>query len=118
MLTGGDVRFAVTPLPTGPVPSLTHNAPRRQLVLWLTGTLAFTMVDDPCNVTTLVKTGDVMLAEDLFGPGHRWKFVANATGDLQPFTRAYVHLNDTAFAQLRAAMKPVRATCPASALCC
>ncbi len=61
-----------------------HDAPRRQYVLTLTGTLEFTTRD---GETFRLGPGDVLLAEDTAGGGHRWRLL----GD-QPWTRVYVQL--------------------------
>ena len=75
----GDLRvqFAVTPLPEaggGKGPQLAHTAPRKQLVLTLGGCLEFCS----CDVETFDETtratigaGDILLAEDTTGQGHR-----------------------------------------------
>ena len=61
-----------------------HNAPRRQYVITLTGTLEFT---NRTGDTQLIRPGDILLAEDTTGGGHKWKLV-----DDQPWRRCYVHL--------------------------
>ena len=61
-----------------------HDAPHRQYVLTLTGTLEFTTRD---GETCRLGPGDVLLAEDTAGGGHRWRLL----GD-QPWTRVYVQL--------------------------
>lgn len=61
-----------------------HDAPNRQLVLTLTGTLDFETRD---GEHFTLGPGDVLLAEDTTGSGHRWRL----EGD-QPWRRAYVIL--------------------------
>jgi hypothetical protein len=59
-----------------------HDAPTRQFVITLTGTLEFKT--KPGAIFTL-RPGDVLLAEDTTGSGHSWRLV----GD-EPWRRAYV----------------------------
>jgi quercetin dioxygenase-like cupin family protein len=47
-----------------------HTAPVRQLVVTLCGTLIFTTRD---GEEFTLRTGDVLLAEDTAGSGHRWQ---------------------------------------------
>jgi quercetin dioxygenase-like cupin family protein len=61
-----------------------HNAPCRQYVVTLSGTLAF---ETRGGATTTLKPGDILLAEDTTGGGHRWRLV-----DDQPWRRVYVAL--------------------------
>ncbi|WP_144122980.1 cupin domain-containing protein [Catellatospora sichuanensis] len=61
-----------------------HDAPRRQYVVTLTGTLEFTTRD---GETFRLGPGDVLLAEDTAGGGHRWRLL-----DDQPWTRVYLQL--------------------------
>jgi quercetin dioxygenase-like cupin family protein len=63
---------------------LWHDAPCRQYVVTLTGTLRFTTRD---GADFLLGPGDVLLAEDTAGGGHRWELV-----DDQPWRRVYVEL--------------------------
>ncbi len=80
-LPAGPVRFQQSP----PGARLEwHDAPHRQYVLTLTGTLEFTTRD---GETCRLGPGDVLLAEDTAGGGHRWRLL----GD-QPWTRVYVQL--------------------------
>lgn len=59
-----------------------HDAPARQLVLTLGGTLEFRTHD---GQTFVIRPGDVLLAEDTNGTGHVWRII----GD-EPWRRAYV----------------------------
>lgn len=61
-----------------------HPAPARQYVITLSGTLEFTTRG---GETFTLRPGDVLLAEDTAGGGHRWRLV-----DDQPWRRAYVTL--------------------------
>lgn len=61
-----------------------HNAPQKNYVLTLRGTLEF---KTSLGVTFVVKPGDVLMAEDVTGHGHSWKMI----GD-EPWVRAYVTL--------------------------
>jgi quercetin dioxygenase-like cupin family protein len=61
-----------------------HDAPTHQLVLTLGGTLQFETRD---GTTFIIRPGDVLLAEDTTGSGHRWRLI----GD-EPWRRAYVIL--------------------------
>ncbi len=62
-----------------------HDAPTRQYVITLTGTLRFTTRDgDEFELAP----GDVLLADDTAGGGHRWQLI-----DSEPWTRVYVELD-------------------------
>ncbi|MFL9859512.1 cupin domain-containing protein [Paraburkholderia madseniana] len=61
-----------------------HAAPESQYVITLSGTLEFTTPD---GETFVVRPGDVLLAEDNIGVGHKWRLI-----DDQPWRRAYVVL--------------------------
>jgi quercetin dioxygenase-like cupin family protein len=61
-----------------------HNAPTRQYVITLSGTLEFETRD---GTTFTIRPGDVILAEDTAGSGHTWRLI-----DDQPWRRAYVVL--------------------------
>jgi quercetin dioxygenase-like cupin family protein len=61
-----------------------HVAPCRQYVVTLSGTLEFTTRD---GETFVLRPGDVLLAEDTTGSGHRWRLI-----DDQPWRRMYVEL--------------------------
>ena len=62
-----------------------HTASHVQYVITLSGTLEFTTRD---GETFVLRPGDVLLAADTTGTGHRWKLV-----DDQPWRRLYVELN-------------------------
>ena len=61
-----------------------HDAPERQFVITLSGTLEFTTRDGEKFV---VRPGDVLVAADTVGSGHKWRLI-----DDQPWRRAYVVL--------------------------
>jgi quercetin dioxygenase-like cupin family protein len=61
-----------------------HNAPERQYVITLSGTLEF---ETRRGERFTIAPGDVLLAEDTTGGGHRWRLV-----DDQPWRRVYVAL--------------------------
>jgi len=61
-----------------------HDAPTSQYVITLSGTLEFTTRD---GETFVLRPGDVLVAEDVRGSGHKWRLV-----DDQPWRRAYVVL--------------------------
>lgn len=61
-----------------------HNAPCRQYVITLAGTLRF---ETRLGGTFTLAPGDVLLAEDTTGGGHRWRLV-----DGDPWRRVYVTL--------------------------
>jgi len=61
-----------------------HDAPVRQFVITLTGTLDF---QTRGGQHFILRPGDILLAEDTTGTGHSWKLL-----DEQPWTRAYVIL--------------------------
>ncbi|MNV59099.1 hypothetical protein D3C71_1515040 [compost metagenome] len=63
-----------------------HPAPIRQFVLTLSGTLEF---ETKRKERFTIRPGDILLAEDTTGSGHRWKLL----GD-DPWRRAYVILAD------------------------
>jgi hypothetical protein len=61
-----------------------HDAPARQFVITLSGTLDFqTRGGDHFTL----RPGDILLAEDTTGTGHSWKLI-----DDQPWRRVYVIL--------------------------
>ncbi len=61
-----------------------HQAPTRQFVITLAGTLEFKIAT---GATFLIRPGDILLAEDTTGSGHSWRLT-----DDQPWRRAYVIL--------------------------
>ena len=61
-----------------------HDAPVPQYVITLSGTLEFTTRD---GETFVVRPGDVLVATDHVGSGHKWRLI-----DDQPWRRAYVVL--------------------------
>jgi len=61
-----------------------HNDPEPQYVMTLSGTLAF---ETRTGETFTLRPGEVLLAADNTGSGHRWKMV-----DDQPWRRGYVVL--------------------------
>lgn len=61
-----------------------HDAPARQLVVTLSGTLEF---QTRGGARFVLRPGDILLAEDTTGTGHSWKLI-----DDQPWRRAYVIL--------------------------
>ena len=63
-----------------------HNAPRRQYVVTMTGKLEF---ETKTGETQIIEPGDILLAEDISGGGHRWRLLNE-----QPWRRLYVHLED------------------------
>ncbi len=65
-----------------------HNAPCRQYVITLAGTLEFTTRQ---GATFIVRPGDVLVAEDTAGTGHKWRLI-----DDQPWRRIYVILKPEA----------------------
>ena len=61
-----------------------HNDPEPQYVITLSGTLEFSTRD---GETFVVRPGDVLVAIDHVGSGHKWRLI-----DDQPWRRAYVVL--------------------------
>ena len=61
-----------------------HDAPERQYVITLAGTLEFTTRD---GETFILRPGDVLIATDTAGTGHKWRLV-----DEEPWRRCYVVL--------------------------
>jgi len=64
-----------------------HPAPAVQYVLTLSGELEFTTSK---GETFILKPGDVLIATDVTGKGHKWKIIGN-----DPWKRAYVKFSDT-----------------------
>jgi hypothetical protein len=98
----GDIKmqFAVTPVPDqsdGEGPKLAHTAPRRQLVITLGGHLEFKSCDVDVideDHQTIISKGQILLADDLEGAGHVWRFIRNKNGHLRPWVRCYIHLGE------------------------
>jgi quercetin dioxygenase-like cupin family protein len=61
-----------------------HDAPERQYVVTLSGTLEFTTRDDEVFI---LRPGDVLVADDPIGSGHKWRLIDDA-----PWRRCYVVL--------------------------
>ena len=61
-----------------------HDAPARQFVITLSGTLDF---QTRKGEHFIIRPGDILLAEDTTGGGHSWKLV-----DDEPWRRVYVVL--------------------------
>ncbi|WP_363325416.1 cupin domain-containing protein [uncultured Methylobacterium sp.] len=59
-----------------------HRDPQPQFVITLSGTLEFEVKS---GATFTIRPGDVLLAQDDTGSGHRWKLVGT-----DPWRRAYV----------------------------
>lgn len=62
-----------------------HQAPHRRYVITLSGVLRFTTRG---GATFTLGPGDVLLAEDTAGGGHRWELI-----DDEPWRRVYVELD-------------------------
>jgi|SRR5919204_658901 quercetin dioxygenase-like cupin family protein len=71
-----------------------HNAPVRQFVVTLCGTLDF---ETRSGQHFMLRSGDILLAEDTAGGGHSWKLT-----DDQPWRRVYVVLPPGAAVPFRA----------------
>jgi quercetin dioxygenase-like cupin family protein len=74
-----------------------HDAPERQYVITLAGTLEFTTRD---GETFIIHPGDVLVAADTAGSGHKWRLIDDA-----PWRRCYVVLKPDA-ADLFSANEP------------
>jgi quercetin dioxygenase-like cupin family protein len=59
-----------------------HNDPIPQYVITLAGVLEFTTVG---GETFTIRPGDVLVAEDHIGSGHKWRLIND-----EPWKRAYV----------------------------
>jgi len=68
-----------------------HNDPTPQYVITLAGVLEFTMVG---GETFTLRPGDVLLAEDHTGSGHKWRLIND-----DPWKRAYVIFKEGANTQ-------------------
>jgi quercetin dioxygenase-like cupin family protein len=75
------VHFAETPAGSS---LYWHTAPHVQYVITLSGTLEFTTRD---GETFVLHPGEVLLAADTTGSGHRWRLI-----DDQPWRRLYIEL--------------------------
>lgn len=64
-----------------------HTAPCDQYVITLSGTLKFTTRD---GESFILRPGDVLIATDTTGTGHRWRLI-----DDQPWRRVYVEIATT-----------------------
>ncbi len=65
-----------------------HPAPVTQYVISLSGTLLF---ETWPGETFILKPGDILIAMDTTGSGHKWKLI-----DDQPWKRVYVVFNNDA----------------------
>jgi quercetin dioxygenase-like cupin family protein len=63
-----------------------HNAPIEQYVITLSGTLEF---ETKTGETFTLCPGDVLLALDVTGSGHKWRLI-----DDEPWKRGYVTIHD------------------------
>jgi quercetin dioxygenase-like cupin family protein len=61
-----------------------HDAPEHQYVITLAGTLEFVTRD---GETFIIRPGDVLVATDTAGTGHKWRLTDDA-----PWRRCYVEL--------------------------
>lgn len=61
-----------------------HDAPADQFVITLTGKLEFTTRN---GETFVLRPGDVLVAKDTIGTGHKWRIIDN-----EPWRRVYVVL--------------------------
>jgi hypothetical protein len=77
-----------------------HDAPTRQFVVTLSGTLEF---QTRSGARFILRPGDILLAEDTTGSGHSWKLI-----DDQPWRRAYVILPPAAQVPFVATPAPQR----------
>jgi len=68
-----------------------HDAPIPQYVITLAGVLEFTTVG---GETFIIHPGEVLLAEDNIGSGHKWRLIND-----EPWTRAYVVFKEGADTQ-------------------
>jgi len=68
-----------------------HNDPIPQYVITLSGVLEFTMIG---GETFTLRPGDVLLAEDHTGSGHKWRLINE-----EPWRRAYVVFREGADTQ-------------------
>jgi quercetin dioxygenase-like cupin family protein len=73
---------------TGPGAGDWHRDPVPQYVLTLSGTIAFEMES---GASFTIHPGDVLIAQDNAGTGHRWRLIGDA-----PWRRAYVVYQEAA----------------------
>lgn len=71
-----------------------HQDPQPQFVLTLSGTLEFEVKS---GAKFIINPGDVLLAQDNSGSGHRWRLI----GD-EPWRRAYVVYDEAATLRFKA----------------
>jgi len=76
-----------------------HKDPIPRFVITLTGTLQF---ETRGGRTFVIRPGDILLAEDNTGTGHRWKLIGE-----EPWRRAYVVFQTGAELPFKAAVGPV-----------
>ena len=98
-----DVQFGIThKSKEGKKVKLKHNAPRRQLVLTLNGSILLKNVcpkNNKCRKESyLFGPGDILLADDITGVGHEWTMTSS------PWIRCYIHLTDNEFKELMKSM--------------
>lgn len=74
-----------------------HNAPTRQFVITLSGTLEFETQE---GHKFIIYPGDILLAEDTIGSGHKWRLLNE-----QPWRRAYIILDSDAKVQFTKSAK-------------
>src|SRR5271154_3570131 len=75
-----------------------HEAPQRQYVLTLSGTLEFPTRD---GETFVLRPGDILVAADDAGSGHKWRLI-----DDDPWRRCYVVLKPGALDLVATAPPP------------
>jgi quercetin dioxygenase-like cupin family protein len=75
-----------------------HNAPVSQYVITLSGTLEFTTRG---GERFIIRPGDVLIALDDAGSGHKWRLI-----DDQPWRRAYVTIAPGSVPPFAATGKP------------
>jgi len=79
----GSIQFKETP------PHTTyewHTAPVHQYVITITGTLEFSTYT---GETFILQPGEILIALDTTGSGHRWRLIDDA-----PWKRAYITIRD------------------------
>jgi hypothetical protein len=78
-----------------------HKDPVPRFVITLSGTLEF---ETKSGATFTIRPGDVLLAQDNIGTGHRWKLIGE-----EPWRRAYVVYGSGADLQFTPAIKEQQA---------